>query len=52
MKWEYIESMNVKRMYHSSHIVEDKIYSIGGIDDNEKVLNDIEYYDLQDKQWH
>ncbi len=49
--WEEKASMGVGRVHHSSIVVNDKIYIIGGQADGNVFLNSIEMYNIADNTW-
>jgi N-acetylneuraminic acid mutarotase len=46
-----IESLRNERMYSGVTVNEGKVYVIGGIDNNEEILNSIEKYDNKTGKW-
>ena len=49
--WKYVSDMNFKRRAHAASVLRNKIYVVGGIDADAKVVTQIECYDPTCDTW-
>ena len=50
-KWKYVSNMNFKRCAHAACALRNKIYVVGGLDADGKVVTQIECYDPTHDTW-
>ena len=50
-KWKYVSDMNFKRSEHAACVLQNKIYVVGGLDADGKVVTQIECYDPMSDTW-
>ena len=50
-KWTYVSDMNIERRAHSACVFQDKIYVVGGVNNNGSIVREIECYDIATNRW-
>ena len=50
-KWKYVSDMNFKRRAHAACVLRNKIYVVGGLDADDKVVTQIECYEPTCDTW-
>ena len=51
-KWKYVSDMNFKRRCHAACVLRNKIYVVGGLDVDSKVVTQAECYDPRCDTWN
>ena len=50
-EWSFVESMSMKRYSHTACVVEEKIFVVGRLNADGKVIKEIECYDPTADKW-
>ena len=50
-EWSFVSNMTIERVPHSAAVMDGKIYVVGGIDTESKIVRIIECYDLSNNSW-
>ena len=45
--WICVKAMNIEKCGHSAWVLQNKIFAVGGKNEEDKFVSEIEYYDCQ-----